>query len=398
MTLSLCYWADNIQEMGVGAWPEIELLIEALDIADVDYELVKIDELDKKPNPVYLVNLANYVNLHNFYPALINIEVLRLVKQRKVKLVFIYTHEIDEGDATVQGIHRNTKADDFALLDGISRLIRQFILPEDMIYLLANNRLALYKSEISPCHQMDFATAFKYMILHSNTEQYIKESELDSNVIREHRYICLNHKPSFSRDHLLNYLHDSDLLKYGKVSCIESFGNMKSETEALLPLIVDEEVNQHKGENREQRINFDYLYRDVYFSVVTETYFKYENNLNSNNAFSKVLDVSFFTEKTFMPMLQLCPTIILANPGHLARLRKLGFKTFHPFINERYDVLTDGQERFDAIFAEISRLCSMSDDEINKWYYDMLPILVHNQQHLLNNHAEIEFIVEELLR
>ena len=38
--------------------------------------------------------------------------------------------------------------------------------------------------------------------------------------------------------------------------------------------------------------------------------------------------------------------IILGQPGQLAFLHKLGYKTFHPIINENYDLNEDSAERF----------------------------------------------------
>ncbi len=36
------------------------------------------------------------------------------------------------------------------------------------------------------------------------------------------------------------------------------------------------------------------------------------------------------------------------------------------------------------ILDEINRLCSMSKEEIHKWYYEMEDILIHNQNHFAN--------------
>ena len=93
----------------------------------------------------------------------------------------------------------------------------------------------------------------------------------------------------------------------------------------------------------------------------------------------------------------------MAYPGALKVLRDLGFKTFHPFINEDYDNETYHVKRMDMIVDEIKRLCSMSPTEIHDWYWSMKDILEHNRNHLFfihqdEKHAEecVKFLSEKV--
>ncbi len=119
-----------------------------------------------------------------------------------------------------------------------------------------------------------------------------------------------------------------------------------------------------------QWTNFSHQYKRIYFNVVTESSY-YE-------------DCIYMSEKTFKPISNLVPFIIVSNPFFMKKLRELGYKTFHPWIDESYDEETDNDKRMFMILDEINRLCSMSKEEIHKWYYEMEDILIHNQNHFAN--------------
>ena len=116
--------------------------------------------------------------------------------------------------------------------------------------------------------------------------------------------------------------------------------------------------------------NFSHQYKRIYFNVVTESCY-YE-------------DCIYMSEKIFKPISNLVPFIIVSNPFFLAKLREIGYKTFSPWIDESYDEEVDNDKRFFMILDEIKRLCSMSKEEIHKWYYEMEDILLYNQEHFAN--------------
>ena len=116
-----------------------------------------------------------------------------------------------------------------------------------------------------------------------------------------------------------------------------------------------------------QWTNFSHQYKRIYFNVVTESCY-YE-------------DCIYMSEKIFKPISNLVPFIYLTNPFAMKKLREIGYKTFSPWIDESYDEEVDNDKRFFMILDEIKRLCSMSKEEIHKWYYEMEDILLHNQKH-----------------
>lgn len=115
-------------------------------------------------------------------------------------------------------------------------------------------------------------------------------------------------------------------------------------------------------------------YKNAYFYLCTETYVH-----GSHKS---------ITEKICKPMINFMPFLFMSFPGALALLRELGFKTFSPFIDESYDNELDEVHRFNLIYKEIQKLCSMTKEEIHNWYWQMQDILLHNHNLLLNFYKE----------
>jgi hypothetical protein len=149
----------------------------------------------------------------------------------------------------------------------------------------------------------------------------------------------------------------------------------------MSPLTVDyEDLTKVQGpgyENREP-------YLESYFSIVTETPF-------TNKTY-------FSTEKIYRPMLHYHPFIVQGSPYTLKRLKKLGFKTFHPYIDESYDEIISPFRRMQKLTKEIKRICNMSKGEMHKWYYQQLDIVIHNRDLIYKYGKEYPNLVKNLLQ
>ena len=75
------------------------------------------------------------------------------------------------------------------------------------------------------------------------------------------------------------------------------------------------------------------------------------------------LSIGFPTEKTYKAVASSKPFIMVSTPNFLAEFRRLGFKTFAPYIDESYDQIYDSQERFEALVNEIERLSKLSEHD-----------------------------------
>ena len=109
---------------------------------------------------------------------------------------------------------------------------------------------------------------------------------------------------------------------------------------------------------------------DSYIDVVNETWFT---------------DASccFFSEKTLRPLVTLKPFILAGCPFSLKRLQDLGYKTFHPYINEDYDQISDPVERMRVLHRELERLAGLSMQQLHEMQQALKERLIHNYYHAL---------------
>lgn len=217
----------------------------------------------------------------------------------------------------------------------------------------------------------------------------IKFNELLEYKRDEHNNIylfdCINMRPRQQR--ILNLLHlfNAGLLKYGNITMgkneewnmtpsMEYLKKYKLPNDIMLKIAIagafrnipepssaihDTVVHYY---NFVERILYD-TYKNSWVSIVAETsYFEHEH-------------ATFISEKTFKPLGAMQPFIIVGTKGTLKYLKKLGYKTFHPYIDESYDELSDS-ERFIAISNAVKKIQAIEDK--TQWYESMRDIVEHN--------------------
>ena len=117
-------------------------------------------------------------------------------------------------------------------------------------------------------------------------------------------------------------------------------------------------------------------YVNSYFSVVTETIFYKKGMKRGIDANSE--DAVFLSEKIFKPIVSKHPFVLVGIAHSLAVLRKMGYKTFYPFINESYDLEEDDDVRLNMIVTEIERLCAFSNEQWIEWQHQIKNIVEYN--------------------
>lgn len=213
-----------------------------------------------------------------------------------------------------------------------------------------------------------------------------------NRVLRLHRFVLIG---MLARDNLIsnsyvsffpNGHHDYNEKIPDKVSLIDDyflemvkqklnddnlFTELNKEIDKLnLPLTTNIEV----GNNKNYLNQDDFVYFDnSYFSLVTETYFYTVQN-------DKIFDQSeiFFSEKIFKPIAMKHPFILVSRPHSLQWLKKIGYKTFSPYINEEYDSIENDAERMTAIIKEVNRLCSQSPNQWLEWQKCIKDVVEYN--------------------
>ena len=234
-------------------------------------------------------------------------------------------------------------------------------------------------------------------------QSFVNKQDLDDmrDTIREKYFLCYNRVIREYRLALIAMIYKMGLQDKGIISLgakevdtafggvwpdyISSFIEDKKQNEMvssalkkikpLYPIDADSDIDanwiykdgEKWGGPVGQWSNFSHQYKRIYFNIVTESCYNE--------------DCIYMSEKIFKPISNLVPFIIVSTPFFLKKLREIGYKTFHPWINESYDEEVDNDKRFFMILDEIKRLCSMTKEEIHKWYYEMEDILLYNQEH-----------------
>jgi hypothetical protein len=91
----------------------------------------------------------------------------------------------------------------------------------------------------------------------------------------------------------------------------------------------------------------------------------------------------FPTEKTIRPIMACKPMLVYGPRYFLARLRTMGFQTYHNLWDESYD-LYQGAERWKRIYKVMQSLNEKTQDERNQLLANAHAIALHNRQWLHN--------------
>jgi hypothetical protein len=208
------------------------------------------------------------------------------------------------------------------------------------------------------------------------------------------------HRPLF-----VSLLLCHDLLNHGFVSLGDTGeGNVdwKSVFGSMIKL-VDDDTKQLLIKNQTAITNLSELYLDIddlSFNPIRLTDSDHTIKLYEDSYFSLVSETCFFdgvgrflTEKTFKPIVYQHPFVLIAPPGSLEFLKELGYKTFHPFIDETYDTIVDNNERMKLILKETERLSNLTQEELFKFIDQVKPITKFNYVKLRQKRLE-NFLIE----
>ena len=79
------------------------------------------------------------------------------------------------------------------------------------------------------------------------------------------------------------------------------------------------------------------------------------------------------SEKTWRNVSYKKPFIIVGQKNTLKYFRNLGYKTFHPYIDESYDDLDDDY-RVKAAIVQVIKLINFTDSQWSEFFYIILPL------------------------
>ena len=324
------------------------------------------------------------INLNFFDPNIDYIELMEPYSKQRLtqgdfRLLFYYS----EGDNPNPEIN-----------DTIDKLCSKHNISKNAIkFVIANYKL---KNTDPFVYFPDDEVYYRY--LHVIENKYVKKHNLNQ---RKKKFTCLIRADKLWRKIYASYIYQMNMTQQG----FFSYTGYKYETshkglddidlwkeyddtlqqdilsfEMQLPFycdkLTDQEHNNHKIINEE-------YFNQAYFNYVVETHF--DN------------DTIFLTEKTFKPILNLQPFVIIGNPGSLALLKDLGYKTFDTVIKEDYDNIINHKDRMSQILKISFDLTNLSHKHHIRIQQIISQALQHNQKLFLSPKANrINKLLNEL--
>lgn len=143
--------------------------------------------------------------------------------------------------------------------------------------------------------------------------------------------------------------------------------NIKKFAENFQPMVLDiEPSNFDKGMMAK---TYSSHYLDSYFSIVSES----------------SMTIRFITEKTYKPIYNLHPFIIIGPARFLELLKDKGYVTFPDFFDESYDKEECHVTRINMVIKEVKKFVKLSSQKKEKLYYNSIDKLYHNRDNFIKN-------------
>jgi hypothetical protein len=197
-------------------------------------------------------------------------------------------------------------------------------------------------------------------------------------------FLCMNRMPRKHRRIIVCHLLRRGYLERSLISFRDDkpkhihFGDLELEVasrelQKRQPLTIDRDLpldfeNYYRDNDAAVNPGEVWPYRSTCFSIVTETQF-------GNN-------VLFVSEKVWKPICHRHPFLVVGTPGTLSYIRRLGFRTFTPLIDERYDSIVNDEQRMQTLFRSIDTLGELDENQRRALLDRAEPILMHNMLHL----------------
>ena len=370
----------------------------------------------KDDNSIYLYPIEIRTNIRTLYQThsfslndkeykyqfleVVSPDILKRLKDGKVKLIVNYIHDPMTGDDELVNFESYLNSQG---LDGSCCIMvcgNKIDVPNSKITVVSG--LLFLREGAERLFEKPFISSLGYLL------EYVTESDLDKNVIRPKKFLCFNRQLE-NRQHRLILAHIA--LKYGLlensifsfVQTVEDsviYNSMDEWTNyfndnwlqasrriaQMLPYEIDTQLLLGSDKTSFQtNNNKKQFYLDTYIHITSETKFKDVNE-------------PFLSEKTFRPMLNLQPFIYVGDYHAIKMLQELGFKTFHPYIDEAYDDEQDYNVRMTMIEKEIKKLNDLSVEELHDLYYNLIDRVIYNRKHLATfiNLNPYENLIREL--
>lgn len=255
-------------------------------------------------------------------------------------------------------------------------------------------------------------------VLYGRENRYFSELEFTEEApthYRSHKYNCFNRNMLGHRQKFMLAMYENNLIDTEtSMTSFHYWGNgvddlpmypVPEDLASQLPIQYDIKGDwqtafdelfridpNHHGGDWNKVGDYRYIYENCYFTITTESsecfgLADYHEDSAINDYMREFHREMFITEKTTRPMLNLHPQILYCSTGTLDYLKSLGYKTFSNYWNEDYDNEVNPDKKLSLMIDTIKDVSSKSIEELHEMYWDMMPILKHNQELLLSQSA-----------
>jgi hypothetical protein len=221
-----------------------------------------------------------------------------------------------------------------------------------------------------------------------------RQLQATQQTARRRRYMSLNRRPHYHRIMMMTILERRGLIEHGTISMPRDF------EEPDIGWAKDQwDLRRLWDELKELQVGFLDRYESAFQSlhnklplIADRTDFETNHALDFNtdlysehpvNLITETLcftNSAFASEKIWKPMAAGQIFLVLSGPYYLRGLKRIGFRTFAPYINEEYDEETEPIARANLVARELKRLISISDEEFDAILTQCQAVIKHNQQ------------------
>jgi hypothetical protein len=198
---------------------------------------------------------------------------------------------------------------------------------------------------------------------HLNNKFKFTHDHFGSYFYKKCDFLYLNKEPREHRVKLYNKLIEGNVLSSSVYSFLGLTPPVRLSKEYELPWV---DANNYPKYGKDQDI-YEQPYVDTVCSIVSET--------NDNDT-----DI-FMTEKIWKPIIAQHIFVVHGNHLYLQKLREVGFKTFGSYFDESYDLISDRDEKVDAIVSLCKNLKTANWQDI---YRQTIALRQHNYDTLFN--------------
>lgn len=191
---------------------------------------------------------------------------------------------------------------------------------------------------------------------------------------------CYNRRVLPSRAVMLNWLQEINLLEktwwsWGGKDC-----NIPTSSMDMTGWPIPVEAITHEWRQRDQ-VNFPDEGIDLTNNAATivdmvrpgQSWFQIVNE-------TSYTDLTFPTEKSYKPFVQLQPFVVWGPAGNVQALRERGYRVFDKWIDHSYDREVNSWSRFQALTTELKRLYNLDKHSWSTILLEMLPDLEWNYE------------------